>query len=177
MRWHPAARTRKWSLFAHIVVASAWFGLDLALGVLVCTALVTDSPAVAATALQALRLFAVWPMLAAALLTLATGAVLGLGSKYGVVRYWWVAAKLAVTVLMAVLIFVALRVGVDEAAVYGREVAAGTASATRASDLLPPVVVAPSLLLFSFVLSVFKPWGRIRRPAAERTAVTVRDGA
>ncbi|MFI5611912.1 hypothetical protein [Amycolatopsis sp. NPDC051903] len=177
MRWHPTARTRKWSLFAHIVFSSAWFGMDLALGVLVCTALITDSTAVASTALQALRLFAVWPMLSAALLTLVTGVVLGLGSKYGVVRYWWVTAKLAATVLMVVLIYFSLRLGLDEAAVYGREIAAGTASATRASGLLPPVVVAPSLLLFSFVLSVFKPWGRVRRPAAERPVVTVRDGA
>ena len=28
-----------------------------------------------------------------------------------------------------------------------------------------PVVVAPTLLLFAYILSVFKPWGRIRKSA------------
>lgn len=143
------ARARKCALVAHIVAVGAWIGIDAVLGVLTVTALVTGDPAVRATSLQALPLFAVWPMLTAALLALATGVVLGLGTKYGLLRYWWVAAKLAVTVLMAVLILVALRPAVGEAAREQR-------------ILLYPVVVAPALLLFAVVLSVFKPWGRIR---------------
>lgn len=143
-------RTRKWALVAHIVSAGAWIGLDVTLGVLVCTALLTDDPAVRSTSLGALGLFAVWPMLVAALLTLGTGVVLGLGSKYGLVRYWWVAAKLAVNVLMAVLILVALRPGINVAT-------------EDPGGLLYPVIVAPSLLLFASVLSVFKPWGRVRK--------------
>jgi hypothetical protein len=143
-------RARKWYLVAHIVSAGAWIGIDAVLGILVCTALISDDAAVVATSLQALPLFAVWPMLIAALLTLATGVVLGLGTRYGLVRYWWVAAKLTVNVLMALLILVALRPGIDEAAAHPE-------------GLLYPVVVAPSLLLFAGVLSVFKPWGRIRK--------------
>src|SRR5205807_1601090 len=99
----------KWYLVAHIVAAGAWIGIDAVLGILVCTALISDDAAVVATSLRALPLFAVWPMLIAALLTLATGVVLGLGTRYGLVRYWWVAAKLTVNVLMALLILVALR--------------------------------------------------------------------
>jgi hypothetical protein len=161
--WRVGARTRKWYLVGHLVSAAAWFGLDLALGILACTALLTDDPGVTAASLRALEFFAVWPMLTASVLTLATGAVLGLGSKYGLVRYWWVAAKLAVNVLMVVLIVVALRPGITEAAEYGRELVTGGGSAARPSDLLYPVFVAPSLLLFSYLLTVFKPWGRVRR--------------
>ncbi|SFW69975.1 hypothetical protein [Amycolatopsis australiensis] len=145
-------RARKWFLVAHIVSAGAWIGIDATLGVLACTALLSGDDAVRTAGLNALPLFAVWPMLTAAVLTLGTGVVLGLGSRYGLVRYWWVAAKLAVNLLMAVLILVALRPGIAEAAATG-----------DARGLLYPVVVAPSLLLFASVLSVFKPWGRIRK--------------
>src|SRR3569833_1484505 len=132
-------RARKWYLVAHIFSAGLWIGMDAVLGILVCTALISDGAAVVATRLRA-----------AALLTLASGAVLGLGSKYGLVRYWWVAVKLAVNVLMALLILFALRPGIDEAAEHPE-------------GLLYPVVVAPALLLIASVLSVFKPWGRVRK--------------
>src|SRR3569833_693126 len=143
-------RARKWYLVAHIFSAGLWIGMDAVLGILVCTALISDDAAVVATRLRALGLFAVWPLLAAALLTLASGAVLGLGSKYGLVSYWWVAVKLAVNVLMALLILFALRPGIDE-------------EAEHSEGLLYPVVVAPALLLFACVLSVFKSWGRVRK--------------
>ncbi|MEV7092620.1 hypothetical protein AB0M80_07215 [Amycolatopsis sp. NPDC051045] len=145
-----SSRARKCYLVAHIVVAGAWIGMDAVLGILVGTALISDDAAVRATSLQALGLFAVWPMLTAAVLTPATGVVLGLGTRYGLVRYWWVAAKLAVNVLMAVLILVALRPGID-------------AATGDPGGLLYPVIVAPGLLLFASVLSVFKPWGRLRK--------------
>ncbi|WP_439382961.1 hypothetical protein [Amycolatopsis lexingtonensis] len=148
------SQARKWWLVGHIVSAGLWIGIDAVLGILVCTALLTDDPAVRTTGLEALGLFAVWPMFTTALLTLTTGAVLGLGSKYGLVRYWWVAAKLAVNVLMAVLILFALRPGVDVAT-------------EQPEGLLYPVVVAPALLLFASVLAVFKPWGRLRKESRD----------
>lgn len=163
------ARTRKGFLVAHIVSAGAWIGIDAVLGILVLTGLRTGDPGVAATSFQALELFAVWPMLTAALCCLATGAVLGLGSKYGLVRYWWVAAKVVINVAMCTLILFALRPGLGDAAEYGRRLAAGSAPGADPSFLLYPVVVAPTLLLVAVLLSVFKPWGRIGRRADSPT--------
>ncbi|MDA3630747.1 hypothetical protein [Saccharopolyspora oryzae] len=156
-----SARGRKAFLAAHLLAAAAWFGIDLAVGILVVTAMVTDSPATAGAALQAVGVFAVWPMLTAAALCLTTGAVLGLGSKYGLLRYWWVAVKLGINVLFAVLIVVALRPLIDQAADAGTHLAGGGTGAIP-TLLLYPVVVGPSLLLTAYLLSVFKPWGRIR---------------
>jgi hypothetical protein len=157
------ARARKRYLVAHIVAGGAWIGIDVVLGILVATALISDDAAVVSTSLQALELFAVWPMLIAAVLTLATGVVLGLGTKYGLIRYWWVAVKLAVNVLMVLLILFALRPGLYDAAEYGRQLAAGVTPEGDPAGLLYPVIVAPSLLLFASVLSVFKPWGLTRK--------------
>jgi hypothetical protein len=161
------ARARKWYLVAHIVSVGAWIGIDVVLGVLVGTALISGDPAVVATSLQALELFAVWPMLLAAVLTLGTGVALGLGTKYGLVRYWWVAVKLAVNVGMALLVLFVLRPGLYDAAAYGRGLAAGATPEGDPAGLLYPAVVAPCLLLFASVLAVFKPWGRVRKESRE----------
>ncbi|MFE0022813.1 hypothetical protein [Amycolatopsis sp. NPDC059021] len=157
------SRTRKAFLVAHIVTAGAWMGMDLALGILVCTALLTSDPGITAGSYRVLELFAGWPMLAASLLCLASGAVLAVGSKYGLFRYWWVFAKLVVNVVMSLLILFVLRPGLNDVAANAQRLAAGDTSLGSPSELLYPVVVAPSLLLFAFVLSVFKPWGRMRR--------------
>lgn len=165
---------RKGFLVAHIVSAGAWIGLDVVMAVLVFTAMLTDSTATAATCYQALRLVAVWPLLIASLVCLASGVVLGLGSKYGLVRYWWVAVKLVLNVLLTTLGVVALRPGVDEAAVYGRLLAAGEATGP-VPDLVYPPIVSPLCLLIAVVLSVYKPWGRTRS-AASGAAVLVPAG-
>lgn len=170
-----SGRSRKTLLAAHILSSAAWFGIDLALGILVVTAMLTDVPQTAGMALQAIEIFAIWPMFGASIVCLATGAVLGLGSKYGLVRYWWVAVKLGVNVLMSTLIVFALRPGVGAAADVGARLLAGDRAAAVPSDLLYPVVVAPTLLLIAYLLSVFKPWGRIRRPVRQRQPIAVPD--
>lgn len=156
-------RTRKILLLLHIVSGAAWFGIDLALGISLVTALVTTDPRTAGVAVRAVELFAIWPMFTASLLCLAAGAVLGLGGRYGLVRYWWVAVKLGLNLLMSTLIVVSLRPGVGEAARIGERLMAGDTTVSLPSGLLFPVVVAPAMLLTAYLLSVFKPWGRIRR--------------
>ncbi|MGZ3146513.1 hypothetical protein ACVDFE_31875 [Lentzea chajnantorensis] len=160
-----SGRARKAVLLVHALAAAAWLGIDLALGILIVIALSTTDTTTAGIAIQAVDMFAIWPMLGASVVCMVSGAVLGLGSKYGLVRYWWVAVKLVLNVGMSLLIAFALRPGVQEAARIGTRVLAGDPAAVLPSGLLPPVVVAPTLLLVAYVLSVFKPWGRIRRTA------------
>jgi hypothetical protein len=154
---------RKLLLLTHILAAGLWLGLDIGLGILVLTAFTTGDGRVAGLALQAVPMFAIWPMFGASVASLLTGAILGLGGKYGLIRYWWVALKLAINVLMSVLIAFALRPGVDQAAALGRRLAAGETEIEIPTDVLFPVFVAPTLLLIAFVLSVYKPRWRLRR--------------
>lgn len=164
--WRLGARTRKGVLVVHIVSAGAWIGIDVVMGVFVFTALLADDESTRALCYRALELFAVWPLLTTGLLCLASGVVLGLGTKWGLVRYWWVAIKLALNVLLTALVLVALRPQVMEMAEQGRRFMAGEAASLAVGDLIFPPIVSPTALLIAFVLAVFKPWGRIRkRPA------------
>ena len=165
-RWRLGPRTRKGVLVVHIVSAGAWIGMDVVMGVLVFTVLGTNDDNVKALCYRALELFAVWPLLTTGLVCLASGVVLGLGTKWGLVRYWWVAIKLALNVLLTALVPVALRPQVTEAAEQGRRFAAGESASLAVGDLIFPPIVSPTLLLVAFVLAVFKPWGLIRKGRA-----------
>ena len=168
--WRLGARTRKGVLVVHIVSAGAWIGIDVVMGVLVFTALLADDDT-RALCYQALELFAVWPLLTTGLVSLASGVVLGLGTKWGLVRYWWVAIKLVLNVVLTTLVLVALRPEVIEKAEQGRKFLAGEPASLAVGDLIFPPIVSPSALLIAFVLAVFKPWGLVRkRPATRRGA-------
>ncbi|MCK2241376.1 MULTISPECIES: hypothetical protein [unclassified Crossiella] len=155
-------RTRKAVLVAHLVGAGGWIGLDVVLAVLVFTAAGTSDVALAALCYQALELL-VWPMLSLAVLCLVSGVILGLGTKYGLVRYWWVAVKLVLNIALLVLVTFALRSGVIEVAEYGRQLAAGQVGLRGPGDLIYPPIVSTTALLFATVISVYKPWGRLRK--------------
>jgi hypothetical protein len=154
-------------LVVHIASAGAWIGIDVAMGVLVFTALFGDDET-RALGYRALELFAVWPLIATGLVCLASGVVLGLGTKWGLTRYWWVAVKLALNVLLVALVPVALRPEVIEKAEQARRFVAGEPASLAVGDLIFPPIVSPSLLLVAFVLAVFKPWGLIRERRAPK---------
>ena len=162
------ARTRRAVLITHIASAGAWLGVDVAMAVLVATAWTTDDPGTLVFTLQALELVTVWPLLGCGLLCLASGIVLGLGSKWGLVRYWWVAVKLVLNLVLTALVLILLQPEVAEQADRARRLAAGEPVTFDLGNLIFPPIVSPTLLLVAMTLSVVKPWGRIRRrgPAA-----------
>jgi hypothetical protein len=156
-------RIRKAVLVVHIASVGAWLGLDVAMAVVIFTAVSSDDTGTRALCFQALQLFAVWPLFTAGIVCLASGVVLGLGSKYGLVRYWWVATKLALNVLLTGLVPLALRPGLSGLSELGRQLAAGHLVTAPVGDMIYPPIVSPAALLIAMVLAVFKPWGRIRR--------------
>jgi hypothetical protein len=166
-KWRLGAKTRKGILVVHIASAGVWIGIDIVMGVLVFTALFGNE-VTRALCYRALELFAVWPLIATGLVSLASGIVLGLGTKWGLVRYWWVAIKLALNIILVALVPVALRPEVIEKAEQGRRFVVGEASSLAVGDLIFPPIVSPTLLLIAMVLAVFKPWGRIRERRAPK---------
>jgi len=170
--WWLGARTRKGVLVVHIVSAGVWIGIDVVMAVVIFTALLADDDNTKALCFLALKLFAVWPLLTTGLVCLASGAVLGLGTKYGLVRYWWVAIKLVLNIVLTALVPFALAPEVSRAAEQGWRFAAGEPASLVVGNLIFPPIVSPTALLIAVVLAVFKPWGRIRkRTATQRDAL------
>ncbi len=161
VRWRMRPRTRKGVLVAHIVAAGAWIGLDVMLGVLVFTPLLTSDTTVAALCYQVMPLL-FWPILVSGLASLVTGLVLGMGTHHGLVRHWWVLVKLVLNIVLTALVIVLLGPGMDEAAEAGRQIAAGAPVDTDLSNMVFPPIVSGTSLVVATVLAVYKPWGRVR---------------
>lgn len=112
VRWPLPAPVRKIALMAHIISAGTWFGIDLALWVLVVVGWLQPDSATRDRVWQPLATWYLAPMLyttlAAGLVCLLSGLLSGFASKYGVLRYWWVAVKLLLNVVMSVVLLLVL---------------------------------------------------------------------
>lgn len=171
-------RARRGVLVVHLVAAGAWIGVDVIVAMLVGAGSASGDPATRCLAYQALGTFVVTPMLGSALVCLATGLLLGLATRWGLARYWWVLVKLLLTVLLCTLIVVALRPRLPEVVTAGEAISAGRAPDAELTSLVFPPAVSLSLLSLAVVLSVYQPWGRVqlwgpvRRLLGRRAAVT-----
>lgn len=175
--WRLSASARKLTLTVHIITAIGWIGVDFVLFVFAFRGLTTDDAETLRICYQAVEMFAVVLLVPLGLLSLASGLLLGWGSKYGILRYRWVFWKLVLNLVLTTLVIVALRPGVSEAA----DLVSGTPDLTSAeldqarSNLIFPPVVSITALSFATVLAVYKPWGRTkygqRRLETERRRV------
>ena len=163
VRWRLGPRTRKGVLVLHVASGGAWLGVDVVMGVLIFTAVARDDPATRALSYRALEVVAVGPLLACGLVCLLTGIVLGLGSRWGLVRYWWVMVKLVLNLVLTGLVLVALAPEVAAHADQARRFEAALPALLEVGQLIFPPIVSPATLLVAVVLAVFKPWGRIRQ--------------
>lgn len=161
--WRLSGSIRKAVLIVHIISAVSWLGIDIVLGVFVLMATVSSDPTVAAVSYQAMHIFAFWTLVPAGLICLASGLVLGWGSKYGVLKYWWVIVKLMLNIVLTALVPIALSPTVNDAAEYGHQLAAGSVTIDPPPGLFYPPIVSPIALIIAIVLSVYKPWGRVRK--------------
>jgi len=165
--WRLSGSTRKATLVVHVVSAVGWLGVDVVLLLLAVTGLTSDDPLTVAACYQAMGVFVVPTLVPAGLICLASGVLLGVGSKYGLLRYWWVATKLVINVVLTVLILVLLRPSVDDVVEIGRQLPGGTlgldALGQLRTDLLFPPVVSIAALTVATLLSIYKPWGRTPR--------------
>lgn len=175
--WRLSASTRKLTLTVHIISAIGWIGVDLVLFVFAFTGLTSDDPSTIEVCYRAIEMFAVVLLVPLGLLSLATGLLLGWGSKYGIFRYHWVLWKLVLNLVLTTLVVFALRPGISEAAdrVEGPpETIADRLDQSRVDLIFPPTVSITALTIAT-VLAVYKPWGRTsygrRRLEAERRAV------
>lgn len=162
--------TRKWLLFTHVVASVGWIGVELSIVALGAVGLLSDDAAVVRGAQLSAGTLGEIFYLPASLITLVSGIVLSLGTKWGLVRYWWVAVKIAITI--------ALTLGGNLALVpkfaEGAELAArGEAIGDTAVMLVTAMSAGLTLLLIATLLSFFKPGGKIKRaPAAVPRART-----
>jgi hypothetical protein len=164
----PAARPsllppawRKTVLLAHVAASVGWLGVTATFLVLTVSLLDTRDAATLRTGYAIHELMVTWLARPAALLTLGTGLVLALGTRWGL-RHWWVTAKL-VLLVATVALTVTVSPAALEFAVAHADSAGTPAYAEAQRTLVLMALYHVALIGTAAALSVFKPGGRLRK--------------
>jgi uncharacterized membrane protein len=156
---------RRTLLTVHVVASVGLLGACAAIVVINVRAATTDDPDLAAAAYELLSMFSFVFGIPLSFISLISGIVLGLSSKWGVLRYRWVTVKLVLNI--AVILVGALVIGPQTAAMID------DGSGSTAVLILASAFDVVALTLAT-TLSVFKP-GRprraTRRPLKEAVSV------
>lgn len=149
---------RKLLLAVHIAVSVAWLGAAGAYLAVAVAALASGESARMQAAFPILKLIGwtvILPLCGAALLS---GVVQSLGTRWGLVRHYWVLAKLALT-LAATAVLLGHLPAVNHAARLASAPASRVSSGVLPAQLVVHAAGGALVLLVITALSVFKPWG------------------
>lgn len=147
-------------LTSHIIVSVGWLGIVFVKLVLGIAAITTDESGVSGALYLSMEVVNVtFPP--AAIGTIVTGVLLSLGTKWGLLRHYWVATKLTLTVGVIVtgiaLVDRLIQQSIGQAMGDGTILGIASAPAT----LLISLSVAHALMLgIATIVSVYKPWGK-----------------
>ena len=172
VRVHLGRNARQVVLLVHLAASLGWLGADIVVGVLAVTAFTSDDPALVAACYTALHTFSAPVLLTLGLGSLGSGLLLGLASRWGVVRTRWVLVKLVINVALVALVPVLLQPRLVEVARQARQVDPWLAERLGRIplDLLFPAFVSGTALMVAAVLGIWKPWGPTRRHSEETAA-------
>ena len=153
-------RVRKAALTTHIGCSVGWLGAVAGSLALAIAALVTDDEETMRGIYLALDVTGWFALVPLSLASLVTGLVQGLGTKWGLFRYWWVVVKLVITVI-AVIVLVMYTQTLGVLADLAREPrpTSGAAATLPSPSPVLHAAVALLLLLVTTTLAVFKPPG------------------
>lgn len=171
MRLSPPLR--KAALAVHLAVSVGWIGAVAAYLALDVAAATRDDAATLRAAYLGMGLIAGSVIVPLAVATLLTGLVVSLGTKWGLMRHWWVLVSLALTVFASVVLVV------ETGTIAANAAVAADSSATDAElrglgGTLLHSVGGSLVLQVVLVLNVYKPAGLTpygwRKQQAERRA-------
>lgn len=149
---------RKFLLLLHVTASVGWLGAVLAYLALAIVALRTLDAALAQGAYLSMELTGWRVIVPLALAALATGIVQALATEWGLIRHYWVFAKLVVT-LVATAVLLAHLPAVSEMAVAARAATLPDAGSLPRMQLVVHAAGGLAVLVLVTTLSIYKPRG------------------
>ena len=159
---NPLSRPRRTTLLAvHLLASVGAVGVDVALAALGAWGVRGADPRVVYPAMDLVATSILVPL---AVVALISGLVLAITARWGLVTYWWVVIKLAITATLTVVALLVVVPGLDAAAAAAAEPAGPVSDAARLRAAAAPLI-ATGLLTLNVVLGTAKPRWRVRRSA------------
>ena len=154
-------RLRKVALAAHITLAVGWIGAVagyIALDVAAATSQDAQTLRAAYLAMELIVWYVIVPL---ALASLLTGLVMSLGTKWGLLRHYWVLISLLLTIIATVVLLAQ-----TQTISYFADIAADPTTSSEVLRALGSTLVhsvgGTVVLLVILVLNVYKPRGMTR---------------
>ncbi|HEY3722204.1 MAG TPA: hypothetical protein VGN59_02470 [Acidimicrobiia bacterium] len=142
-------RAHKLVLTAHILGSVGWFGIAVFVLFAFVVSEATGDRALATGMLRTIETIP-WLSIPVGAAAVATGVVLSLGTKWGLVRHWWVVAKILIAIVVIVTDALVISAAAHDHLVH----------ATAPGDLYGPTIAHTVVLGAATLLSVLKPRGR-----------------
>ena len=152
---------RKFALALHLTVSIGWIGAVagyIALDVTTATAQDTQTLRAAYLAMATVTRYVIVPL---ALVSLLTGIVVALGTKWGLFRHYWVVISFVVTTLATLVLLVETRT-IEALADLAADPTASAADLRALPSTLAHSVGGTIVLLVILVLNIYKPRGMTR---------------
>jgi hypothetical protein len=150
---------RKFALTAHVTSSVGWLGAVAGFLALAVAGLTHHNPQIVRASYLAMELIGWCVIVPLSVASLLTGLAQGLGTPWGLLRHYWVVAKLLITVFATILLLVHMQpVGRIAGVAIERTLFTGEYHGLRV-QLIFDAASAVVVLLIAIALSVFKPWG------------------
>jgi hypothetical protein len=155
---------RKLALTAHVTASVGWLGAVAGSIALAVAGLASRDPQVVRAAYLALDLTGRWVLVPLSLASLVTGLIQALGSPWGLVRHYWVVAKLVINLFAStILLLYTHTLGQLGTRVADPGLSGDGILALRNPSPVVHAAGGLALLLVAVALSVYKPRGVIAR--------------
>jgi hypothetical protein len=155
-------RLRKLALLVHIISSVGSLGAVISFLVLASIGLGSQAPELVTAVYPAMNLLARLVIFPLILASLATGLVQALGTPWGILRHYWVLAKLLLTAFAAIVLLLQLT-RIDAVATLSAQTAfAGSGLWQQRLSLVVHASGGLLVLLLAATLSVYKPRGSTR---------------
>lgn len=161
--WFLSPAVRKLTLVAHITASVGWIGTVASFLVLAGVELSSQNALVVRGTFLSMDVIAWTMILPLSLLSLLTGLILGLFTKWGLLSHYWVLAKLLVNLLASIILLMYVQsLGPLASIAAASTVSGADLLSLQGSDSVIHSSVALVALLVAATLSVYKPRGMTR---------------
>lgn len=157
MTYVMSPRVRKFALATHITVSVGWVGAVVAYLALAVPAVISQEAQTVRAAYLSMQLITWWAIVPMAFASLLTGLVMGLGTRWGLFRHYWVVFSFLLTVVSIAVLLSRLEPISYRAGVAAAPRTSG-AELRGAGVLLHPGLGLLVLLVIT-ALNVYKPRG------------------
>jgi hypothetical protein len=152
-----APALRRFTFTMHVTSSVAWVGAAMTFLALAVIGVTSNDELIVRGAYLVMAPAAWFVLVPLAHASLLSGIALSLGTKWGLLRHYWVMAKLLMTVFATAILLMYMETFTRMAGVAADPMA--EVSAVRNASPVVHAILALMLLLAATVLAVYKPWG------------------